>query len=112
VLVGDVEKFLDYTIRDISAKHFWQVLELKVMQDHVHLFLHCNPTDTPSNIVKTLKGISDLQLFRQFPSLRQKLWKGVLWSSSYNIGMVGHVSVKTIKNLTRTFCQEDNIIRV
>src|SRR3989338_5461130 len=34
-----------------------------------------------SNIVKTFKGISALQMFR-FPDLRQKLLKGKLWTSS------------------------------
>lgn len=80
ILTGGIEQFLDDMIRDISSKHDWDVLELKVMPDHVHLFLGCNPVDSPARIAKTLKGIAGLHMFRQFPELRQKLWKGILWS--------------------------------
>lgn len=87
ILVGDVAVFLTKLIREIAEWHKWIVLELKVLPDHVHLFLQCNLTDSPVKIIKTVKWVTGLQLFRHFPELRQKLWKGVLWSPSYYVGM-------------------------
>ncbi|MBI5146274.1 MAG: IS200/IS605 family transposase [Thaumarchaeota archaeon] len=51
ILVGPVVVFLDSLIREISAANGWHVLELKVMPDHVHLFVQCKPTDAPTKII-------------------------------------------------------------
>jgi putative transposase len=73
---------------------FWS---WKVVPDHIHLFVQCKPADAPTKIVKTLKGISGLHLFR-IPDLRKKLWKGVLWNY---VRTTGHVSAQTIERYIR-----------
>lgn len=71
------------------------------MPDHVHLFLSCTPLDPPVKIVKILKGVTVLALFKQFPELRQKEWKCILWSPLYYIETADHISAQTIERYIR-----------
>jgi len=71
------------------------------MADHVHLFIGAPPTESPVGIVKTLKGISARVLFDEHPILQTVSWEGHLWSPSYYIGTVGHVSAEAIARCIR-----------
>ncbi|MBU0685056.1 MAG: IS200/IS605 family transposase, partial [Candidatus Thermoplasmatota archaeon] len=78
-----------------------EVKELEVMADHVHLFIGAPPTESPVGIVKALKGISARVLFDEHPVLRTMFRQGHLWSPSYYIGTVGHVSAEAIARYIR-----------
>ena len=48
-------------------------------------------------MVKLLKGITARKLFLQYPELKTKLWKGVLWNHSYYVETIGSVSEENIR---------------
>jgi len=97
ILVGKIAEFLEDQIQTISASKGWEVLELQVMPDHIHMFITAPPFDSPTAIVKVLKGVTGLRLFKKYPELKKEYWKGHIWSPSYYIGTAGHVSAETIK---------------
>ena len=66
-------------------------------QDHIHVFVSAHPKIAPSYIVKMLKGISGRKLFLQFPEIKQQLWKGRLWNSSYYLETSGSITEDAIK---------------
>jgi putative transposase len=68
---------------------------LEVLPDHVHLFVESDPTRAPANIAAQFKGYTSRVLRQEFPSLRSRL--PTLWSRSYYIGSVGHVSEATVR---------------
>ena len=71
---------------------------MDIMSDHCHLFISVPPTVAPVDIVKTLKSISALHIFRTFPSLKsQRFWGTGLWSKGYYVGTAGSVSAETIQ---------------
>lgn len=55
VLVGQVESRFKELVAEICAQNDWMILAMEVMPDHVHLFLNCLPTDSPSGIMETIK---------------------------------------------------------
>ena len=95
-----VKEFLEDQIATIADTKGYEVLALEVMPDHVHLFVSATPFDSPTGIVKVFKGVTALRLFKKFPELRNKYWKGKLWSPSYYVGTAGHVSAETIQKYT------------
>jgi len=105
VLKGYIEADVKNIIETICRTKEWEILELKVMPDHLHLFLSVPPYESPTGIIKILKGVSALQLFKLRPELRKTLRKGHLWSPSYYVGTAGHVSAETIKR----YIQEQEI---
>ena len=92
-----IKEFLEDQIYTIAATKECEVLALEVMPDHIHLFISTTPFESPTGIVKVLKGVTTLRLFKKFPELRNKYWKGKLWSPSYYVGTAGHVSAETIQ---------------
>lgn len=65
--------------------------------DHIHLFISAHPKHSIGQIVKWVKGISEIKLFKKFPELRYALWKGQLWSYSYYVETIGSTSHHKIK---------------
>ena len=95
VLVGAVAERLKVLLTDKAAELGATVHALEVMPDHVHLFVESDPTRAPANIAAQFKGYTSRVLRQEFGSLRSRL--PTLWSRSYYIGSVGHVSEATVK---------------
>ena len=71
---------------------------LEVMPDHIHIFVDCPQTVAPCDIVRTLKSISAIEMFKAYPQLKQFYSRcGVLWSRGYFVSTVGHISEATVK---------------
>jgi putative transposase len=98
VLKNEVEVELKQIFRDISAEYDYEIIEMEVMPDHVHLFVGAKPSVAPSDIVRTLKSISAIKLFAKFKPLKDYYSRcGVLWSRGKFISTIGFVSAETIK---------------
>ena len=66
------------------------------MPDYIRIFIDVPQTVAPCDVVKTLKSISAIELFKVFPQLKQFYARcGVLWSRGYFISTVGHISEAT-----------------
>ena len=75
--------------REIAEEYEYEIVEMEVAEDHVHIFLSFPPRYSIGAVVRTLKSISARELFKQYPSLRQRLWKGELWEDGYFARTVG-----------------------
>lgn len=94
VLVGEVEAALREAIVAKAQAEEWDIEKMKIMPDHVHLFLRASPVDSPHYIVGQLKGYSSHFLRQKFPALQRRM--GTLWTRSYYIETIGHISEQTI----------------
>ena len=97
ILTGKIKGFLEDQIPTICETKEWDLLELQVMPDHVHLFISSHPKESPTGIVKVLKGVTGLRLFKKYPELKSEYWGGHIWSPSYYVGTAGTVSAETIR---------------
>ena len=97
-VLENIECSLRRIFQDIAERHQYEIIEMEIMPDHVHLFVGAKPTVAPSDIVRTLKSISAIELFKQYPSLKQFYSRcGSLWSAGKFISTIGKVSEATIK---------------
>ena len=97
VLKEEVAKRLKEILNDVSYSKEFNIKTMEIMEDHVHLFVSAHPKISPSYIVKMSKGISGRLLLKEYPQIRQKLWKGKLWNPSYYIETIGHISEDTVR---------------
>ena len=98
VLEGDAESGLKKILEDICRRYGYSIKALEVMSDHIHIFVDCLQTVAPCDVVRTLKSISAVEMFKAFPKLKKFYSRcGVLWSRGYFISSVGHVSEVTVK---------------
>lgn len=97
LLKNKIKDFVEDTLKTICLSKGWKILEIQVMPDHIHLFISTPPYESPTGIVKVLKGTSAIQLFKKFSELRKDLRRGHIWSPSYYVGTAGKVTEETIK---------------
>ena len=95
VLTAPVDERLKEIVREIAARREMTLHALKVMPDHLHLFVEADPRWAPAEIVGKFKAVSSRLLRQEFPALRSRL--PTLWSRSYFIATVGAVSQATIR---------------
>lgn len=72
------------------------ISHMEVMPDHVHLLISFPPKYAPSDIVKSLKGTSAREWFKQFPDTKKLLWGGHLWTGSFFMSTIGNVSKEIV----------------
>ncbi len=95
VLVGKVEKDLRKLLKSKSKEVDTEIQNLEILPDHVHVFIKAKPTASPNWIVQQLKGYTSRILREKYPHLKSKLPS--LWTRSYYLESVGHISEDTIK---------------
>ena len=95
ILVGEVETRLKQLLQEKAKEIAVEIVEMEIMSDHVHLFVKGRPTDSPHYIVQQFKGYTSHILRKEFKTLRSRL--PTLWTRSYYVESVGHISEQTIK---------------
>ena|SRR5262252_7470997 len=100
VLTNGVADRLKVLLVEKAAEIGATLHALEVLPDHVHLFVESDPTRAPASIAAQFKGYTSRVLRQEFPSLRSRL--PTLWSRSYFISTVGHVSESTVKRYIET----------
>lgn len=109
VLSDDIETSLKDILIKISQRYNFQIIEMEVMPDHIHLFISVKPTIAPVDIIRTLKSISAIKLFKKYPKLKQFYSKcGSLWSKGYFVSSVGQASSETIKKYIEAQKKKDD----
>ena len=95
VLINEIENKLRDIIITKCNELDCHVHELNIMPDHVHLFVKTKPTIAPHFLVQQIKGISSRILRSEFKELKSKMPS--MWTRSYFIESVGHISQETIQ---------------
>ena len=97
VLTPEISTRLYTLVSEIGVEKGFYVVECKVGEsDHVRCFVSAPPKISVTQIVKYLKGISGNTLLKEFPELRNHLWKGQLWNGSYFCETIGSTSEENI----------------
>lgn len=98
VLKDGADEALKNILAGICDRYGYTIKALEIMPDHVHIFVDCPQTVAPCDIARTLKSISAIEMFKEYPQLKRfYACAGVLWSAGYFISSVGHISETTVK---------------
>ena len=90
ILTGDVGTFVERAVRSMCEWKGAEVLELKVLVDHVHLVVDMPPRESVADLMGLLKGKTAIKLFKSYQGLRKKpYWGNHFWSRGYCVSTVG-----------------------
>ena len=93
-ILDDMQQIFESVCSDFEA----QLVEFDGENDHVHLLVNYPPKVSISKLVNSLKGVSSRMIRRKnYPSIREKLWGGALWSPSYFAGSCGGAPISIIR---------------
>jgi putative transposase len=90
----EIAQRLEQLVNEVAVEYPWQVLNLSIQPDHVHLFIRSNPYTEPSDIARLIKGRSSHVLREAFPYLQRM---PSLWTRSTFYSTAGNVSSETIQ---------------
>jgi len=95
VLEGQIEIRLRELLLEKAATIDVSIESLEIKPDHVDLFVKTSPVNAPHHVVQQLKGYTSRVLRQEFASLKRRL--PTLWTRSYYIESVGHISKARVK---------------
>lgn len=103
-------KVLDDEISD-RAKEIFEYISLNYNitlqewnhdKDHVHILFKAHPNSQISKFINAYKSASSRLLKKEFPQIRQKLWKEYFWSQSFCLLTTGGAPIEVIKKYIET----------
>lgn len=65
--------------------------------DHVHVLFRAHPNSELSKFVNAYKSASSRLLKKEFPRVREKLWKEMFWSRSYCLLTTGGAPLEVVR---------------
>ena len=94
VLVNTIAADCRKLIEAKCTEKGWEIIELAIQPDHVHLFVRVWPSVSAADVVKECKGVTSHDLREKYPALRRL---PSLWTRSYFAATAGNVSNETVK---------------
>ena len=101
VLAGKAKDRIEGMIRFAAQINDWEIYELAIQQDHVHLCLSASPKWSPSMIRNKIKGGTSKKIRKLFPNLDEVYWGSTFWADGYLVKTVGEVTDKVISNYVK-----------
>ena len=93
------------------AKEIWEYIALRygiVLEewnhdiDHVHVMFRAQPKTELSKFINAYKSASSRLLKKEYPEIREKLWKEAFWSQSFCLLTAGGAPVEVIRQYIET----------
>lgn len=100
-LVGKLKQKLSGMIKFCAQINEWEVVELGIEPDHVHLLIQTNTEDSPSSIMQSIKGGTSKKLREMFPSLAESTYLKSFWADGYYGSTVGVKDLKRVKDYVK-----------
>lgn len=82
-LKGNIGRYVGKMVYEVAERYDFNIVELAVMPDHVHMFASAPPDMAPAKIIQTMKSITARKVFERFPGIKRILWGGALWERGY-----------------------------
>jgi putative transposase len=95
VLTDGIDERLKELIVEKQEEFGYEVLDMEVMPDHVHLLLDVDPKIGIYSVITKIKGYTSKQLREEFPALKKRI--PTLWTHSKFISSVGSVTLDVVK---------------
>jgi putative transposase len=72
----DIREKVKEIFREVAERHEYEIEEVNIAPDHVHIFLSFPPRYSIAHVVGVLKRISAAEVFEEFPEVKKELWGG------------------------------------
>ena len=108
ILRGDIRDSIRAFFHQIAEDFDFDIIELGVAKDHVHVFLSFPPRYSIARVIGILKSISASRIFQGHPEVKKELWGGEFWEDGYFARTVGNkVTSEIIRRYVQYHRQEE-----
>ena len=106
VIDDEISDFAKDTFIRISESYHITLVEWNHDKDHVHIVFKAQPKTELTKFINVYKSASSRLIKRDFPRVKQFLWKEMFWSKSFCLLTTGGAPIDLIKRYIQN--QENN----
>lgn len=97
VIDDDSSKRAEEIFSYIAPKYGITLEEWNHDRDHVHVMFRAQPKSELSKFINAYKSASSRLIKKEYPQIREKLWKEAFWSQSFCLLRAGGAPIETIR---------------
>lgn len=97
VFIDEISERAKEIFSYIAPSYKIELVEWNHDKDHVHILFKGQPKTEMSKFINAYKSASSRLLKKEFPIIRQKLWKEMFWSQSFCLLSSGGAPIEVIK---------------
>ena len=107
-----LQKLCYIFLQEAAKRHSFEIEDLEVASDHVHVIAKLRPSMSPAQAVNFLKGYSSRMLFKsEEQRLKSWYWKREkersLWGKGKFMASIGHITLEKAKNYIKNHGNHD-----
>ena len=88
-LYGKIRKFLGPVLRELAQQRSSEIIEGRMVRDHVHMLLKIPPKYAVAEVIGYMKGKSAIAVARQFGGRKRNFNGEQFWARGYAVSTVG-----------------------
>ena len=96
-----IDKTISQRLREIfdyiAVNYNISVIEWNDDQDHIHILFKAQPNSELSKFINAYKSASSRLIKKEYPEIKEKLWKEYFWSRSFCLITTGGVTIDIIR---------------
>ena len=108
-LFGALRKEIAPVMKDLARQKECEILEGKLMPDHVHMLIAIQPKYSVSSVIGFIKGKTAIYIARNFRGKKRNFVGESFWARGYFVSTVG-IDEDTIRNYIKNQENEDKRI--
>lgn len=97
VITPSVSDYAKAMFLRISTNYNITLIEWNEERDHFHILFKAQPNTELSKFINAYKSASSRLIKKNFPEVKQKLWKEMFWSRSFCLLTTGGAPIEVIK---------------
>ncbi|WP_440895450.1 IS200/IS605 family transposase [Amphibacillus sp. Q70] len=97
VIDDEISEFAKNTFERISETYQITLVEWNHEKDHVHIMFKAQPKTELTKFINAYKSASSRLIKRDYPRVKQFLWKEMFWSKSFCLMTTGGAPIDVIK---------------
>lgn len=97
VFTNEISERAKEIFESIAPNYKIKLVEWKHDKDHVHILFKGQPKTEISKFINAYKSASSRLLKKEYPDIRQKLWREMFWSRSFCLLSSGSAPIEIIQ---------------
>lgn len=97
VFTDEISEHAKEIFEYIAPSYKIELVEWNHDKDHVHILFKGQPKTEISKFINAYKSASSRLLKKEFPVIRQRLWKEMFWSQSFCLLSSGGAPIDVVK---------------
>ena len=85
------------TLNDIGETYGITITKFNHDTDHIHVLFTAKPTTNLVGFINSYKSATSRIIKKEFPEVKEHLWKEMFWSRSYYLATAGGVTIDVLK---------------